>query len=113
MTSLDLAKAAAQVAENKKATRIVLQDLRGQSDLCDFQLVCSASNDKQTQAICQGLEDHARTQYNVKAYAVEGKETGSWILLDYGSFIAHIFNDEVRDYYAIDQLWPRAKAVVY
>ena len=113
MTSFDLAKGAAHVAENKKATRIVLQDLRGQSDLCDFQLVCSASNEKQTQAICQGMEDFAKSQFNVKAYAVEGKESGSWILLDFGSFIAHIFDDAVRDHYALDQLWPKAKALAY
>lgn len=113
MNALDIAISAAQVADSKKALRIVLQDVKGLSDVCDYQLICSGTNEKQTQAICQGIEDYTRNNLKVKAYAVEGKQAGDWILLDYGAVVIHVFNDTLRDYYALDQLWPRAKPVSF
>jgi ribosome-associated protein len=107
---LTLAQLAAQAAADKKASRIVLQDLRGQSDLCQYQLICSGSNEKQTQAICQGIEDHLR-RAGVRAMAIEGKQTGQWILVDFGSVIVHIFYNLVRDHYNLEELFPGAKPV--
>ena len=110
---IDLVRGAAKVAENKKSVRIAVQDVKGMSDVCDYQLICSGTNEKQCQAICQGIEDFARTNFGRRAVAIEGKQTGNWILLDFGGVIVHIFNDSVRDYYAIDQLWPSAKSLTY
>ena len=113
MSGLDFAVGAARAANGKKALRVVLQDVQGLSDVCDYQLICSGSNEKQTQAICQGVEDYARVNFSQRAITIEGKQTGNWILLDFGSLVVHVFNDEIRDFYALDQLWPRAKAVTY
>lgn len=109
MGPLDIAKVAAQAAADKKATRIVLQDLRGLSDVCQFQLICSGGNERQTQAICQGIEDAMRETHGIKPVVVEGKQSGHWILVDFGSTIIHVFLDSIRDYYAIEGIWAKAK----
>jgi ribosome-associated protein len=111
MNSLELAQEAAKAAASKKAMRPVILDLRGQSDICDFQLVCSGTNTKQTQAIASAIEDHCKTTGGLRPVAIEGKQSGNWILLDYGSTIVHIFFDELRDFYAIEEIWPKAKSL--
>ena len=110
MTPLDLAHEAVNAALDKKATRPVLLDLRGQSDLCDYQFVCSGESTKQVQTLASAIEEHCKKR-GVRPYAVEGKDIGNWILMDYGSMIVHIFYNQVRDYYSVESLWPKAKFV--
>ena len=111
MDSLSLAKLAAGAASEKKAKRLVLLDLKGRSDLCDYQFICSGDTDRQTAAICGAIEDALRVEGKIKPYAIEGKASGNWILLDYGSLSVHIFIDHQRDYYALEQLWPNVKFI--
>lgn len=105
----DFVKLAVKAATDKKAMRIVVQDLRGLSDICQLQMICSASSDRQAQAICQGIEDLVREQAGFKPLVVEGKQSGNWVLMDYGSVIVHIFLDTIRDYYAVESIWAKAK----
>lgn len=111
MTPLDIAKEAAAAAADKKAVRPLLIDLRGQSDLCDFQFICSGENERQTRAIADAIEERCRKAGGVRPVAIEGKQSGNWILLDYGSCLVHIFYNYLRDYYALETLWPKAKFV--
>jgi ribosome-associated protein len=106
---MDIAKEAANAAANKKANRPVLLDLRGVSDLCEFQFICSGDNERQTRAIADAIEERCRAVGGVRPIAVEGKQTGNWILLDYGSTLVHIFFSPLRDYYGLEELWPSAK----
>jgi len=109
MTPLDIAREAVTAAADKKAIRCVLQDLRGLSDLCDYQLVCSGENERQTKAIADSIEERCRRIGNIRPVAVEGKQSGNWIMIDFGSTLIHIFYDAVRNYYALESLWPKAK----
>ena len=111
MDAIQIARNALKASLDKKAKRPVLQDLEGRSDLCRFQLVVSGDNERQTQAICDNIEEQLRKEFGLKAVAIEGKQTGQWILLDYGSVLIHVFFDPIRDYYALEQLWPKAKFV--
>lgn len=111
MSPLDIAKAAIFAATEKKAIRPVLLDLRGVSELCDFQVILSGDNERHTRAIADAIEEHCRKLGGVRPVAVEGKQSGNWILLDYGSTLVHIFFNYFRDYYALEQLWPDAKFV--
>lgn len=108
-----LVKLVADAAADKKATRIVSQDLRGHSSICDFQIICSGSNERQTQAICGHIEDLLRDAKVSKPIAIEGKQTGHWILMDYGDVMVHIFLDTIRDYYALERLWPAAGSLAH
>jgi ribosome-associated protein len=109
MTPIDIANEAAAAAADKKALRPVLLDLRGQSDLCDFQFICSGENDRQTRAIAEAIEARCKQVGGIRPVAVEGKQSGNWILMDYGSTVVHVFFNYLRDYYALEELWPKAK----
>lgn len=110
MNSLEIARQAADAALDKKAQRLVLQDLKGLSDLCEYQLVCSGDNDRQTRAIAEGIEERCK-KLGIRPVAVEGKQTGNWILIDFGSVLIHVFLEGLRDFYALESLFPRAKFV--
>jgi ribosome-associated protein len=113
MKSQDLVKLIAEVAADKKATRIIAQNLEGKSGLCDYQIVVSGSNERQTQAIATHIEDTLRERKIARPFAVEGKQTGHWILMDYDGVLVHIFLDSIRDYYAMERLWPDAATQIF
>jgi ribosome-associated protein len=111
MNPIDIAKEAAAAAGDKKAVRPVLIDLRGASELCDFQFICSGENERHTRAIADGIEERLRKVFGIRPVAIEGKQSGNWILLDYGSTLVHIFFNYFRDYYALEELWPNGKLI--
>jgi ribosome-associated protein len=97
-----------EAALDKKAANATCLNIQGQSNLCDFMYICSAENEKQAQAIAESIEEQCRKKLQVRPIAVEGKVSGSWILLDFGSTIVHVFLKEQRDYYKIEDLFPNA-----
>lgn len=107
----ELGQIAASAAVDKKAGRITLMDVHGLTDMCDAVLICSSDNEKQSAAIADAIEERCKKVSGVRPYAVEGKQVGNWILMDYGSVIVHIFLSAARDYYALDSLWPTAKTI--
>jgi ribosome-associated protein len=109
MNPLEIARNAAAAASDKKATRCVIIDLRGVSDSTDFHFICSGDNDRQTRAIAEAIEEKCKTTGGIKPNAIEGKQSGNWILMDYGSTLVHIFCSPIRDFYALESLWPNAK----
>lgn len=109
MNPIDIAREAAIAAADKKAVRPVLLDLRGVSDLCEFQFICSGENERQTRAIAEAIEERCRQLGGIRPVATEGKQSGNWILLDYGATLVHVFFNYLRDYYALEGLWPKAK----
>lgn len=109
MTPLEIAKEAIAAAADRKAVRPVLLDLKGVSDLCEYQFICSGENERQTRAIADAIEERCKKVGGIRPIAIEGKQSGNWILLDYGSTLIHIFYNYIRDYYALEQLWPKAK----
>ena len=111
MNVLDIAQQAAAAAIDKKASRLVCLDLRGVTDYCDLQFVCSGDNDRQTRAIAEEIEFQIKTKLNIRPLAVEGKQTGNWVLIDYGNVIIHVFLNIYRDYYAVETVWPKAKQI--
>ena len=100
-----------QAIQNKKGVRIINQDLRGFSDICNNQIICSAQNEKQAQAIADGICAEVKASLGIHPGAVEGKEKGHWVLVDFGSTIVHVFHDYLRDYYALEELWPKSKFI--
>ncbi len=111
MSDLSLLKKIAQISYDKKATTILAYDLDKISDLTRYTLICSASNDRQAKAICESIKATLKQQDKVLPYAVEGAETGNWILMDYGNIIVNIFLEYIRNYYALEQLWAKAVPV--
>lgn len=108
-STFELGQLAASAAIDKKSSKVTLLDVKGLTDMCDVTLICSADNEKQAQAIASEVEDCCKRIAGVKPLSIEGQQVGNWILMDYGALVIHIFLAAVRDYYAFDNLWPKAK----
>ncbi|HRC88314.1 MAG TPA: ribosome silencing factor [Thermoanaerobaculia bacterium] len=80
------------------------------SDFTDYFLVVHGSNSRQVEAIADAIERRLRDQ-KVRPLHVEGQGQGSWILLDYGDFVVHVFDHEKRGFYALERLWGDAPDV--
>lgn len=101
---------AARAAENKKASELVVLDLRKLGAFTDFFLICSGQNQRQVQAIADAVEEGLRSS-GVRPNHVEGYERAEWVLLDYFDFIVHVFNRETRVFYALERLWGSAARI--
>lgn len=94
---------------DKKAERVVVLKLKGLNDITDYMVICSGNSSRMNSAICDEVQKRLRTECKVKAYNVEGKREGDWILVDYIDFIVHIFMEESRRKYGLEKLWMDAK----
>lgn len=97
-------------AQERKAVDLRVLHLEPVSDLADFFLICSGTNDRQTRAIADAVEKKLREE-RVRPLHVEGERGGQWILLDYGDFVVHVMSETSRDYYALERIWADAADV--
>ena len=102
---------ALRAAESKKAAENRVLDLREISSLADYFLICSASNQRQAQAIWDEIAKQMKEQRGDRAFSVEGYASGEWIVGDFGDLIVHIFTPEKRAYYDLERLWRHAAGV--
>ena len=112
LDSDQLAKAAVDAASDKKASDIILLDIRDVTTIADYFVICSGSNPRQLQAIADALEENLEKQ-GARMFHREGVADTGWILLDFGDVIVHIFGTKEREYYRLERLWSEAKTVVY
>ncbi len=92
----------------KKAEDVVVLDLRAAADFTDYFVLASGSNQRQLVAIADAVLDTLRTSGRRPAH-VEGYPRGEWILLDYESFVVHVFTPHTRAFYDLERLWGGAK----
>jgi len=107
-----LAKAAVDVASDKKASDVILLDIRNVSIIADYFVICSGQNTRQIQAIADAIDEELGKQ-GANVLHREGGATTGWLLLDFGDVIVHIFGPKEREYYRLERLWSEAKTVVY
>jgi len=105
----DVLKAITEAAHDKRAEHVRVMDIREVVDYADAVVVASGNNEVQLGAISDNIVRELRKKYHLKPISVEGRTAGSWVCMDYGDIIVHIFYDPARRYYEIDQLWPAAK----
>ena len=109
LSSRERAVKCAAFALEKKALDVKVLEIKKLSSIADYLVLASGRSDKQTQAIAdsvkQGLKQYGRAQN------VEGMTEGRWVIIDYGDIIVHVFQEEVRRYYNLDELWGNAPLV--
>jgi len=99
-----MAAAIAAAAIDKKAERVQILDVAGKVDYADFLVVMTGRSDRHAQALAQGIEDDLKKR-GVRPVAVEGLPQASWVLMDFGEVVVHVFQDEARQLYDIEGLW--------
>lgn len=88
----------------KRGEDLVILDLRGRSDVCDFFVVASGTSDVQVRALAKNVQDKL-LDVSQKAQGAEGLNEGRWALLDYFDVVVHIFQEDARNYFQIERLW--------
>lgn len=99
---------AVRAATDKKATEIVVLELKELASFTDYFIICNGRVNRQVQAITDEIVEKLR-DIGVRTTHVEGYQMGEWVLLDYGDFIVHIFNEQSRRFYDLERLWRDAK----
>lgn len=102
---------AARAADDKKATDIMVQEVGSLVSVTEYFVIATAANNRQVDAIIDAIEEAERIQAHVKPLHREGTDDGLWALLDYGSFVVHVFQPETRDYYRLEDLWNDAPII--
>lgn len=101
---------AAQAALDKKALNVVVLDLRGTPAFTDFFILCSGQTPRQVKAIADNVEEVLKTS-KLRPAHVEGYERAEWVLMDYFTFIVHVFTPQTREFYSLERLWGDAERV--
>jgi ribosome-associated protein len=109
---LDRALLAARTAEDNRGSDIVVLDMRELTALFDFFVIASGTSRRQLHAVSEEI-DRVLAEEGDTRLGIEGYGESRWILLDYGDVVVHLFEPETRAYYALEQLWGRAKRVPY
>jgi ribosome-associated protein len=105
----DVAKAVS-AALDKKAVDVVVLDLRNTPAFTDFFVLCSGQTQRQVKAIADAVEETLRAA-RVKPAHVEGYDRAEWVLMDFFSFIVHIFTPQTRAFYSLERLWGDAERI--
>jgi ribosome-associated protein len=110
MTAEELSKVIVKGMEEKKASDIVVMDLRGvKNAFTDFFVICSGSSDTQIEAISDAIEAEVIKKNKERPFRSEGKNNKQWILMDYVDVVAHIFLRDKRSFYGLEDLWGDAR----
>ncbi len=104
----EVARVAAAAADDKKATDIAVIDLTEHSDVCDYFVIATGSNNRQVDAVVDEIEERVAAACGEHPFSIEGREERTWILMDYGSVVVHVFTPEAREYYRLEKLWKSA-----
>ena len=111
LSPLDLARRVVELAEDKKASDIVLLDLTGLTTVADHFVICSGGSERQLAAIADGIVEGLR-ESRVRAIGREGTPASHWVLIDFGSVVVHVFTPPERDFYQLERHWAEAKTIL-
>jgi ribosome-associated protein len=101
---------ALRAASDKKAVNSIVLDLREVTEFTDFFIITNGTNVRQVQAISDGIAEDLKL-IDTRPSRIEGYNTAEWILMDYGDFVVHIFEEKARQFYDLERLWRDAKRV--
>jgi ribosome-associated protein len=100
---------AVRAALDKKASDVVVLDLRKAGGFTDYFVIASGTNARQINAIADSIAEVLRKELDERPALSEGMEKSEWILLDYFNFVVHVFSKECRAFYALERLWGNAE----
>ena len=105
--ALALARRVVDLAEDKKASDIVLLEIGRLTSMADYFVICSGASERQLGAIADGIAEGMRDE-GIKPIGREGSSTAHWLLVDFGAVIVHVMAQPERDFYQLERLWAEA-----
>lgn len=94
-----------KILDDRKASDIQVIDLEGKTIVADAFVICSGRSSTQVKALADNLDFEMKDKYGIESLRMEGKSDGKWVVVDYGDIIVHVFYEETRREYDIEQLW--------
>lgn len=110
MNSRQLVTSIHSAIDDKKGLEPLILDIRKLTDIAEYFIVVHGTSDRHVRTIADGILDQLVAK-KIKPFHIEGKHDATWILLDYGSVIVHVFHHETRKFYNLERLWGDAKIV--
>jgi ribosome-associated protein len=108
----DLAIVAARAAASKQGQAIVVLDVHELIGITDFFVIVSGSSDRQVATIAEEVSKELKGR-KVRPHRIEGETVARWVLLDFGDVVVHVFHEEEREFYRLENLWRDAPVVVW
>ena len=105
MTPKELAMIAVKALDEKKGREIAAIQVTEQTTLADYFVIATGSSKTQINALCGAVEKAMKEQAGEDPMRREGYRDGTWVLLDYGCVIVHVFSPEAREFYSLERLW--------
>jgi len=105
-------RVAVAAALDKKTIDLDVLAVAELTSIADYFILCSATSERQAEAIADSVLEKLREDLNVRPLLVEGTPPGRWILIDFGDFIFHVFTEECRRFYGLERLWGDAPVVL-
>jgi len=109
--SLDFARLAAKAATAKTSEETIILDVSDLIGITEYFVITAGRNERQVRAIVDEIGARCKEAGLGPPRQVEGLHDGTWVLVDYGSFVVHVFDAEARSYYNIERLWSDAEQV--
>lgn len=109
--SFNAAKISYNALEDKKAIDITVLNISEVSDIADYFVIASATNANQLKAMADNVEEILAKNIGLKLKHIEGVQTKSWILMDFGDLVIHLFDEKDRAFYNLERIWGDAKFV--
>lgn len=106
-----MVEAGVRAADAKLGERMVVLDVSDQLGVVDYFVIISGKNARQVATLCEEIEAGTKHRAGRGPLRIEGLREASWVLLDYGDVVFHVFLDETRDYYDLEHLWSEAPRV--
>ena len=110
LESKDKAILSAIAAKEKKASDILVLEIKGLTTIADYFIICSGLTSRQVKAVAEAVEEKLSKKATYPSH-IEGLPDARWILMDYGDIVVHIFDEETRKYYELEKLWGDAPEV--
>jgi len=99
-----------QGIEEVKGENITILDMRElENTICDYFIICDGNSNTQVSAISGSIQKNVGKKVQEKPWHVEGEGISEWVLVDYVNVVVHIFQKQVREFYALEELWGDAK----
>jgi ribosome-associated protein len=112
LDSLELARHIVDIIADQKGENVLLLDIRDISILADYFVIGGTTSDRQTKAILDDVRERVKQETDASLLHVEGEPGTGWILMDYGDVVVHLFSEEMRRYYDLEDLWQEGRVVV-
>lgn len=109
---LELAHTLVDALEEKKGEDILLLDLTGVATFTSMFVICSGGSERTLKALSNEARRVVKEKFDLRPMQIEGDSDSGWMLLDYGGVILHLFSPDLRDYYALEQLWADGRVVL-